>query len=162
RQAFFHIVTLAVYRHSTYNKIMPSFFDRRIILNNDIWIKTEDDTRVYIKKWFTPNIEPKAIVQLSHGMVEHINRYHHFAEFLLSKGIFVYGNDHRGHGYTGEKQGLFGYFSKTDGFDKTTNDLVKVTQHMREDYPTAPIYPLRRSMETLVAPRYSKEHSHTI
>jgi len=141
---------------------MPSFFDRRIILNNDIWIKTEDDTNVYIKKWFTPNIEPKAIVQLSHGMVEHINRYHHFAEFLLSKRILVYGNDHRGHGYTGEKQGLFGYFSKTDGFDKTTNDLVEVTQHIREDYPDTPIYLLGHSMGSFLARRYIQEHSHLI
>lgn len=42
----------------------------------------------------------KGVVQLSHGMAEHIQRYDDFARFLCGNGYIVIGDDHRGHGYT--------------------------------------------------------------
>ncbi len=56
--------------------------------------------------------QPKVILQIAHGMVEHFQRYHDFAQYLVEQDIFVYGNDHRGHGKTGQKQGIMGYFSE--------------------------------------------------
>lgn len=74
-------------------------------LKASFWIEMTDGTEVYVKKWGTEIEHPKAILQLSHGMVEHINRYDDFASFLVEKGIIVYGNDHRGHGKTGRNKG---------------------------------------------------------
>lgn len=48
--------------------------------------------------WDCPN--PKFILQICHGMSEHIGRYKDFAEFLNSHGIIVAGNNHLGHGKT--------------------------------------------------------------
>lgn len=45
---------------------------------------------------------PKALVQIVHGMAEHIGRYDDFARFLASNGYTVCGNDHIGHGHTAE------------------------------------------------------------
>ena len=45
-----------------------------------------------------PEGEVRAIVQLSHGMVEFIDRYKPLAEYLAARGILVTGNDHLGHG----------------------------------------------------------------
>ena len=39
-----------------------------------------------------PETEPKAIVQISHGMVEYVERYEGFAAFLNEHGILVAGN----------------------------------------------------------------------
>ena len=47
-----------------------------------------------------PDCAPKGIVQIFHGMVEHIDRYEEFAYYLNSKGYVVAGDDHRGHGRT--------------------------------------------------------------
>ena len=44
--------------------------------------------------------EPKAILQIIHGMNEYIDRYHEFAEWLCERGILVVGDDHIGHGQT--------------------------------------------------------------
>ena len=44
-----------------------------------------------------PDGEVKAIVQIAHGMMEHVGRYREFAEFLAGHGIYVLGNDHLGH-----------------------------------------------------------------
>ena len=42
--------------------------------------------------------EPRACVQIIHGMAEHIERYHDFAMFLAENGFLVYGMDLPGHG----------------------------------------------------------------
>lgn len=45
-----------------------------------------------------PDGEVKAVLQIAHGMTEHMGRYEAFAEFLLPMGIAVAGFDLRGHG----------------------------------------------------------------
>ncbi len=45
-----------------------------------------------------PDGEVKAVLQITHGMTEHMGRYEAFAEFLLPMGIAVAGFDLRGHG----------------------------------------------------------------
>ena len=45
-----------------------------------------------------PDGEVKAVLQITHGMTEHMGRYETFAEFLLPMGIAVAGFDLRGHG----------------------------------------------------------------
>ena len=59
-------------------------------------------SRLHIAVW-EPSGERKAIMQISHGMIEYIKRYSHFANYLNQAGILVIGNDHKGHGLTAEK-----------------------------------------------------------
>src|SRR5262245_51933763 len=40
------------------------------------------------------------MVQIAHGMGDHIGRYKALAQTLTAAGFAVYGNDHRGHGRT--------------------------------------------------------------
>jgi alpha-beta hydrolase superfamily lysophospholipase len=47
---------------------------------------------------------PKAIVQIAHGLGDHARRYDHLAGQLNNAGYSVYADDHRGHGQTGAKQ----------------------------------------------------------
>lgn len=48
---------------------------------------------------------PRGIVQIVHGMSEHIERYAPFASFLVSKGFVVCANDHVGHGKSAPDEG---------------------------------------------------------
>ena len=45
-----------------------------------------------------PETKPRAVVQVIHGMTEHIGRYAEFAEFMAGNSIAVAGFDLRGHG----------------------------------------------------------------
>lgn len=45
-----------------------------------------------------PDGEPKRILQIAHGMTEHIGRYEAFAAVMTAQGIVVAGYDLRGHG----------------------------------------------------------------
>lgn len=47
---------------------------------------------------------PKGIVQLVHGMAEHIARYDDFARFLVGRGYAVAGHDQLGHGASAAPQ----------------------------------------------------------
>lgn len=51
-----------------------------------------------------PVDEPRAVVQLLHGVGEHAGRYGATIAALNAAGYTVYADDHRGHGRTGMKQ----------------------------------------------------------
>ena len=57
----------------------------------------------------------RAVVQLSHGMVEFIDRYKPLAEYLAAQGILVTGHDHLGHGASIRTKADYGYFAQPDG-----------------------------------------------
>ena len=43
-------------------------------------------------------VKPKAVIELSHGMSEYIERYEWVADFFTARGYIFAGNDHLGHG----------------------------------------------------------------
>lgn len=52
------------------------------------WLEMDDGHEIYLRSWVNEGESPKAIVQISHGMAEHIARYDDFAQFLLNRGDF--------------------------------------------------------------------------
>ena len=53
----------------------------------------DGETQIHAVEWI-PEGEVRAILQISHGMVEYIDRYDEFASWLTEKGWYVTGNDH--------------------------------------------------------------------
>ena len=49
--------------------------------------------KLHVIVWI-PQGEIKAVLQISHGMIEDMERYDHFARFMAARGILVCGNDH--------------------------------------------------------------------
>ena len=58
--------------------------------------------RIHYEMWRVD--DPTAVVQLSHGIGEHIGRYGELIEALNAAGYSVWADDHRGHGQTGFEQ----------------------------------------------------------
>jgi alpha-beta hydrolase superfamily lysophospholipase len=58
-----------------------------------------DGLRIACARWDSQG-PVLGIVQIAHGLGEHIGRYAGLIEYLVQAGFFVYGNDHRGHGHT--------------------------------------------------------------
>ena len=58
-----------------------------------------------------PDRDPKAIVQIVHGIAEFVERYDDFANFLNKQGFIVVGEDHMGHGQSVGEGGVRGYFT---------------------------------------------------
>lgn len=91
-------------------------------------------------RWM-PDTPPRAVVQLVHGIAEHVERYDHFATYLNSLGILVVAEDHMGHGKSGEVRGFFhgGWFTAVE-------DTYTLTKMMREEYPQIPLFLFGHSM----------------
>jgi alpha-beta hydrolase superfamily lysophospholipase len=64
----------------------------------------KDDFGVEIMFYEWPVANPKAVIQIAHGLGEHARRYDVMAATLNKAGFSVYADDHRGHGQTGLKQ----------------------------------------------------------
>jgi len=56
-------------------------------------------SRVYAREW-SPEGAARAVLQLAHGICEHLGRYDDFARFMAGNGVLVVANDHLGHGRT--------------------------------------------------------------
>ena len=121
------------------------------------WITMVDGVSVYSKIW-KPTHEPmKAVVQLCHGMTEHIERYHVFASYLAEHGYLVIGHDHRGHGQTGKEQ--LGFIADKDGSEKLVNDTITITKYIQTSYPKHPVFLLGHSMGSFVVRSYLTKES---
>ena len=114
---------------------------------------TDGVHKLHVAVW-EPTTQIKAIVQISHGMVEFIERYDGFANFLNQRGILVVGNDHLGHGQTAGCDEDLGYFCPKDMSRTVVDDLHKVTVAMKEKYPGVPYFLLGHSMGSFMARRY--------
>jgi len=126
------------------------------------WFKMDDEVEIYVKKWIDADVEPVAILQLAHGMAEYIDRYDEFAEYLVQNGIFVFGNDHRGHGETGEKTGMLGFFAEKNGFDRVVDDLYYLNESIQKKYPHTPVFLMGHSMGSFLVRRYIQKYSSTV
>ncbi len=117
--------------------------------------QTDDNIKIHVSKWAPESRElPRAVVQIAHGMAEHIQRYADFAEFLVNQNIVVYGNDHRGHGMTAKPTDSIGYFADDHGFKKVVQDMLTLTTIIEKEYPGVPIILFGHSMGSFLSRRY--------
>lgn len=105
-----------------------------------------------------PDEPVRAVVQLSHGMVEFIDRYKPLAEYLAAHGILVTGHDHLGHGGSIRTKEDYGYFAQPDGNRAVLDDLYAMTQQTKALYPGVPYFLLGHSMGSFYARQYLCEH----
>lgn len=110
--------------------------------------------RIHCKEWI-PEGEVQAVVQLVHGMMEHVNRYMEFAEWLTEQGIAVVGHDHLGHGKTAGNEDDFGYFGTDGGSVCLIKDIRRVTIYGKKKYPGKKLFLLGHSMGSFLVRRYS-------
>lgn len=93
-----------------------------------------------------PDAEPRAIVQIIHGIAEYIDRYDEFMSFLAENGIIAVGTDHLGHGKSIENEEQTGFFAYENGWDYVVRDEEVLRLAMHENYPELPIIVFGHSM----------------
>lgn len=115
-----------------------------------------DGTPVTAYRWDAGG-EPRAIVQLTHGMGEHARRYDHVALALTQAGYVAYAQDHRGHGASvgSGSPGVIG----ADGWLALVADIGGLTAVARAEHPGLPVVLLAHSMGSFAAQQYLLDHS---
>lgn len=110
---------------------------------------------IYAQKWLQEDRkEYKGVIQLVHGMQEHIGRYDEFANILAKQGYIVIGHDHLGHGHTVKNEKKFGYFAKEDGWNRLVEDIHILQNQISNQYPNLPYIIFGHSMGSLLVRTY--------
>lgn len=104
--------------------------------------------------WWRPEDTPRGVVQLVHGISEHMGRYDHFARFLAEHGFAVVGHDHLGHGGTARDATEYGWFADKDGWRHVLKDTHALFLRAKEIYPDLPYFLMGHSMGSFVARGY--------
>ncbi|MBQ9887555.1 MAG: lysophospholipase [Lachnospiraceae bacterium] len=116
---------------------------------------------IHCIRWM-PEGEICGIVQLVHGMCEHIERYDDFACFLASKGFFVTGHDHAGHGQSVNSENDLGYFAEADARKCLVDDVHKLTELTKKLYPNKPYILCGHSMGSFIVSNYIETYGYEL
>lgn len=117
----------------------------------EFYLASNGAGRMHCALW-EPESAPRAVVQIIHGIAEHIGRYDHFARFLTQRGFVVCADDHMGHGLSVEAGGIYGYFS--GGWLSAVADERTLYEEMKRRYPPLPYLMLGHSMGSFLLRTY--------
>ncbi|MEG1870173.1 MAG: alpha/beta fold hydrolase, partial [Oscillospiraceae bacterium] len=116
--------------------------------------RSSDGKNNIISKIYMPAQTPKGVIQIVHGMCEHMGRYESFMKFFAENGYVVCGNDHLGHGETVANKEDLGFFGTAQGYSKLLQDVHKLNLIMKKDYPDLPYFILGHSMGSFITRLY--------
>lgn len=108
-----------------------------------------------------PEGEPRALVQFSHGMAEHKERYLPLMERLANAGYACMINDHRGHGASVRSNADLGYFYN-HGDTALVDDLHQLTEYFRAMFPGKKLTLVGHSMGSFAARAYAAKYGSDI
>jgi alpha-beta hydrolase superfamily lysophospholipase len=124
----------------------------------------KDDFGVEIMFYEWPVAEPKAVIQIAHGLGEHARRYDAMAATMNKAGFSVYADDHRGHGQTGVKQlenkqikrlGNLG----PGGMKATYKQVADFSKLIKAENPNRPLVLLGHSWGSFIAQKIINNYS---
>ena len=111
-----------------------------------IIVKSTDNYELDVHLFEVKN--PKAIIQIIHGMEEHQKRYEELASILNKNGFTAVTSDMRGHGESAE---YLGYFKEKYGWEALIEDQKNITKTIKNLYHDIPIYIFAHSMGSIIA-----------
>lgn len=118
------------------------------------FLSTDGKTRINGMIWW-PDEQPKAVVQLVHGMAEHIMRYEPFARYLNGKGFVVCGHDHLGHGKSVVDASQLGHLPVKNGHRILVADVGRMRDAMHDRLDAdSPYFLFGHSMGSFVVRSY--------
>jgi alpha-beta hydrolase superfamily lysophospholipase len=124
----------------------------------------KDDFGVDIVFYEWPVADPKAVIQIAHGLGEHARRYDQMAAVLNREGFSVYADDHRGHGQTGLGQVASKQTKKLGnlgpgGMDAAYKQVADFSNLIKRENPGKPIVLIGHSWGSFIAQKIINKQS---
>ncbi len=117
------------------------------------YLSRDGKTQIHAVEWI-PEGRVSGVLQLCHGMVEYIERYNEFAEYMCEHGYYVIGHDHLGHGKSVNSEADYGYFPEKDGNRFVIGDIQQLRVMTEKKYPDTPYLMLGHSMGSFLLRQY--------
>lgn len=137
------------------------FFKRQTVRKEDYYeeayLTNTDGFDVFIRILTCEN--PKAIVQLVHGVAEHSGNYMDFARFLNKNGYIVVIGDHRGHGKSLSTAYPNGYMRRAE---ELVDDEIMIAKFMKKIHPDLKYYLIGHSMGSMIARLFIRKNDELI
>ena len=115
------------------------------------YFKADQEQTIYYQNWL-PEIPPRAILLIVHGLNEHSGRYKHMAAYFTGKGYGVYGMDLVGHGKSS------GTRSFAKDFPAFINPILSYLDMIKETHPGKPVFLIGHSMGGLIGAYFLIDH----
>lgn len=123
------------------------------------FLSNDGKTTIHAMRWMPESGEIVAILQISHGMVEFIERYSDFAEYLTRQGYMVVGHDHLGHGDSVISRDDWGFFCEENPSDVLVEDMHTLRTMIQKEYPGVPYFMAGHSMGSFMLRKYLAIHN---
>lgn len=117
------------------------------------FLSSDGHTWIHAIHWI-PEGEIKAVLQIVHGMVEHIERYDEFASYLAERDVYVTGHSHLGHGKSMTGKEKMGYFAEPNGNHCLIEDIHQLRMETQKEYFNVPYFMLGHSMGSFLLRQY--------
>ena len=111
---------------------------------------------------FIPEGEPLGVIQLAHGMVDHVGRYRHVGRYFAEAGYVFAAADHLGHGRTAATPEDYGYFAPRDGYKRVIEDVRGLNEYLHREYPSLPLVLVGHSMGSFITRLYVTAYPDTV
>lgn len=132
-------------------------------LHKDITFPSSDGKNTIHAELFVPSDNNiRGVVQISHGMMDYIGRYALMAESLCAAGFVLAGNDHLGHGDSVSTPDDYGFFASKNGYGYVIDDVKRMNDLLRAEFPGVPLVLLGHSMGSFIARLYAIKYGNTI
>lgn len=126
---------------------------------NFTFLSADNKTNIHAVKWLNDDGQYKAILQITHGMIEYIERYEEFAEFLTSRGYMVVGHDHLGHGQSVTSESEYGFFCEGNPSDTLIADMHQLRTIIQKENEGVPYFMFGHSMGSYMLRKYLAFHN---
>lgn len=126
------------------------------------FLSTDGKTQLHGMRWEPEGGSVRAVLQICHGVAEHIARYDAFARYLNGLGIAVVGHDHLGHGLSLPEGGTPVYFGAGSTWNTVVDDIYVLHQRIRLWYPDVPLCIMGHSMGSFLTRTYLIRYPGTV
>ena len=132
-------------------------------IHKDITFLSSDGKNTIHAELFIPSDNNiKGVVQIAHGMMDYVGRYRLVAQALCAEGYALAGNDHLGHGDSVSTSEDYGFFASQNGYNYVIDDIKKMNDLIRAEFPGVPVVLLGHSMGSFISRIYAERYTDSI
>ena len=107
--------------------------------------------KLHVLEWLPDRGGTTAVLQIAHGLGDHMGWYEELGKFFTENGFAVVGHSQLGHGETAETGEELGFFTERGGWDTVVGDLYMLYEVMHGRHPDVPYFLFGHSMGSFLA-----------